>query len=224
MVLDFYALTIVAITCCVLFYVASADLQNYKIKNELVLLLAALYFMYVFATGSWNEVLSHIGVASLIFLMMLVCYSYGLLGGGDVKLLMVAFLWVGANFAFLFAVASERPHSGSRKAWPVPAQNLPRVALGTFGEFSSPSIPGNALDLCARDAGPIIVAVFAFGGLAGAGICRVAHAALRIGRRPRIQRLTLRWRRPGSRTLAGLKRAAAAVLRRIPLASHASCH
>jgi prepilin peptidase CpaA len=35
---------------------------------------------------------------------MLVCYSYGLLGGGDVKLLTVAFLWVGANFAFLFAV------------------------------------------------------------------------------------------------------------------------
>jgi prepilin peptidase CpaA len=104
MVLDFYALTIVAITCCVLFYVASADLQNYKIKNELVLLLAALYFIYVFATGRWSEVPSHIGVASLIFLVMLVCYSYGLLGGGDVKLLTVAFLWVGAHFAFLFAV------------------------------------------------------------------------------------------------------------------------
>jgi len=104
MVLDFYALTIVAITCCVLFYVASADLQNYKIKNELVLLLAALYFIYVFATGRWSEVPSHIGVASLIFLVMLVCYSYGLLGGGDVKLLTVAFLWVGADFTFLFAV------------------------------------------------------------------------------------------------------------------------
>jgi Flp pilus assembly protein protease CpaA len=71
MVLDFYGLTIVAITCCVLFYVASADMQNYKIKNELVLLLAALYFIYVFATGRWNEVPSHIGVASLIFLLML---------------------------------------------------------------------------------------------------------------------------------------------------------
>jgi prepilin peptidase CpaA len=104
MVLDFYALVIVAITCCVLFYVASADLQNYKIKNELVLLIAALYFIYVFATGRWNDVLSHIGVAFLVFLVMLLSYSYGLLGGGDVKLLTVAFLWVGADCAFLFAV------------------------------------------------------------------------------------------------------------------------
>jgi Flp pilus assembly protein protease CpaA len=55
MVLDFYGLTIVAITCCVLFYVASADLQNYKIKNELVLLLAALYFIYVFAPGGGTK-------------------------------------------------------------------------------------------------------------------------------------------------------------------------
>ena len=101
---NFYALVIVAIACCVLFYVAFADLQNYKIKNELVLLLAALYFIYVFTTGTWSEALSHVGVASLIFLVMLVCYSYGLLGGGDVKLLTVAFLWVGKDCALLFAV------------------------------------------------------------------------------------------------------------------------
>jgi prepilin peptidase CpaA len=104
MFLGFYPLVIVAITSCVLFYVAFADLQNYKIKNELVLLLTALYFIYVFATGTWSEALSHIGVASLIFLVMLVCYSYSLLGGGDVKLLTVAFLWVGVDCAFLFAV------------------------------------------------------------------------------------------------------------------------
>jgi prepilin peptidase CpaA len=104
MTLDFYASVIVAITCCVLFWVAFADLQNYKIKNELVLLLAALYFIYVFATGRWNELLSHIIVAAMVFLVMLVCYSYRLLGGGDVKLLTVAFLWVGKDCALLFAV------------------------------------------------------------------------------------------------------------------------
>jgi len=104
MVLNFYASAIVAITCCVLFWIGFADLQNYKIKNELVLLLAALYFLHVFATGRWNELPSHIGVAGLIFLAMLVCYGYGLLGGGDAKLLTVAFLWVGADCAFLFAI------------------------------------------------------------------------------------------------------------------------
>jgi prepilin peptidase CpaA len=105
MLSNFYVLVILAITCSVLFYVGFADLQNYKIKNEMVLLLAALYFIYVFATGTWNEVFSHIGVASLTFLVLLLCYNYGLLGGGDVKLLTVAFLWVGVNCAFLFAIA-----------------------------------------------------------------------------------------------------------------------
>src|SRR5271169_3970264 len=102
--LDFDVLVILVLASCVLFFVAYADLQNYKIKNEMVLLLASLYFIYVFATGTWNEALSHIGVALVIFLVMLVCYSYGMLGGGDVKLLTVAFLWVGKDCAALFAV------------------------------------------------------------------------------------------------------------------------
>ena len=101
---DFYALAIIAIACGVLFYVAFADLQNYKIRNEMVLLLAALYFIYVFATGTWNAVPSHLGMAALIFVVMLFCYSYRMLGGGDVKLLTVAFLWVGKDCALMFAV------------------------------------------------------------------------------------------------------------------------
>jgi prepilin peptidase CpaA len=104
MLADFYPLGIIAIACAVLFYVAFADLQNYKIKNELVMLLAALYGAYVFATGTWSEALTHVMVAALIFVVMLVFYSYGLLGGGDVKLLTVAFLWVGKDCALLFAV------------------------------------------------------------------------------------------------------------------------
>jgi prepilin peptidase CpaA len=103
--LEIYALVIIAATSCILVYVAIADLQNYTIKNELVLLLAALYFIYVFATDRWDEVLSHIGIALLAFLGLLASYSYRLLGGGDVKLLTVAFLWVGVECAFLFAVA-----------------------------------------------------------------------------------------------------------------------
>jgi prepilin peptidase CpaA len=101
---EFYPLGIIAIACAVLFYVAFADLQNYKIKNELVMLLAALYGAYVVATGTWSEALTHLMVAALIFAVMLVFYSYGLLGGGDVKLLTVAFLWVGKDCALLFAV------------------------------------------------------------------------------------------------------------------------
>jgi prepilin peptidase CpaA len=104
MLQSIYTLTIVAVASCVLFYVAFADLQNYKIKNEMVLLLAALYLAYVIASGTWNDVPSHLGVAFLIFVVLLVCYSYRMLGGGDVKLLTVAFLWVGMDCALPFAV------------------------------------------------------------------------------------------------------------------------
>lgn len=95
---------ILAITSCILFYVAAADLQNYKIKNEMVQLLAALYLIYVLATGTWNEVPSHLGIALLIFVVLLICYSHKMLGGGDVKLLTVGFLWAGKDCALLFAV------------------------------------------------------------------------------------------------------------------------
>jgi prepilin peptidase CpaA len=102
---SFYELTILTITSSILFYVAVADLQNYKIRNEMVQLLAALYLIYVMATGTWNELPLHLGIASVIFVALLICYNYKMVGGGDVKLLTVAFLWTGKDCALLFAVA-----------------------------------------------------------------------------------------------------------------------
>jgi prepilin peptidase CpaA len=48
---------------------------------------------------AWN-----VGFALLIFAVMLYFYSQGLLGGGDVKLLTVAFLWAGVDCALPFAL------------------------------------------------------------------------------------------------------------------------
>ena len=100
----FYEDLIIVFASCVLLFVAFADLQNYKIKNENVLLLGALYFIYAFTSGTWNAIPYHLGIAVLIFVILLVCYSYGMLGGGDVKLLTVAFLWTGRDCALLFAI------------------------------------------------------------------------------------------------------------------------
>ena len=63
-----YAWVIVAAACGVLLYVAVADLRTYKIGNNMVVLLAALYFVFVMATGTWNEVPAHLLVAGLISL------------------------------------------------------------------------------------------------------------------------------------------------------------
>jgi prepilin peptidase CpaA len=95
---------ILALASCVLFYVGFADLQNYKIKNEMVLILAMLYFAYVFAAGTWHDALWHVAVALVVFMLLLSCYAYAMLGGGDVKLLTVAFLWVGMECASLFSI------------------------------------------------------------------------------------------------------------------------
>jgi prepilin peptidase CpaA len=42
--------------------------------------------------------------AALMFVVMLAFYSIGWLGGGDVKILTVAFLWTGSSGALPFAI------------------------------------------------------------------------------------------------------------------------
>src|SRR6516225_3515966 len=95
---SFFPFLIVAITCGILIYVAFVDWKDYKINNESVVLIAALYLLYVFATGTWSEVWSHVAISLAILLVMLVCFKYGLLGGGDAKLLTVAFVALRIRF------------------------------------------------------------------------------------------------------------------------------
>jgi prepilin peptidase CpaA len=47
----------------------------------------------------WN-----LALAALMFFVMLYFYAQNLMGGGDVKILTVAFLWIGFNCALVFAV------------------------------------------------------------------------------------------------------------------------
>ena len=102
---NFYLSELVLImTAAVLFYVAHNDLRHYKIRNELIFVLAALYFAHALVSGRWVTVHWNIAFAFLMFIVMLALYSRRLMGGGDVKLLSVAFLWVGIGCAFPFAI------------------------------------------------------------------------------------------------------------------------
>jgi len=87
-----------------LFYVAHNDLRHYKIGNELIGALAVLFVIHALVSGRWVSVHWNIVFASMMFVVMLIAYSRGLMGGGDVKLLTVAFLWVGIGCALPFAV------------------------------------------------------------------------------------------------------------------------
>jgi prepilin peptidase CpaA len=83
---------------------AWTDLNEYKIRNELILVLAALFVLYTVLTARWADLKWDVLFAALMFVVMLAFYSIGWLGGGDVKILTVAFLWTGSSGALPFAI------------------------------------------------------------------------------------------------------------------------
>jgi prepilin peptidase CpaA len=99
-----FADVVLIVTAATLFYVALTDLREFKIRNELLLVLAALYFLHAALSGRWVYMHWNIGFAILMLVVMLYFYSQGLMGGGDVKMLAVAFLWTGIQCALVFAI------------------------------------------------------------------------------------------------------------------------
>ena len=91
-------------TAAVLFYAALVDLKHFKIPNSLIIALAALFFLHSIISGRWPSVAWHVAIALLIFAITLCFWMRNLVGGGDVKLLTVAFLWTGIDCALVFAI------------------------------------------------------------------------------------------------------------------------
>ena len=54
--------------------------------------------------GQYQEAFSHAVFAAVMFAAFLFMYARGLLGGGDVKLLGAAFLWLGIDNSFVFSL------------------------------------------------------------------------------------------------------------------------
>jgi Flp pilus assembly protein protease CpaA len=96
--------TVLILTGAVLFYVAFTDLKHYKIRNEFILVLTGLFFLHAFLSGRWTTLHWNLGFATILLVIMLFPYSMKMMGGGDVKLLTVAILWVGPFCALPFAL------------------------------------------------------------------------------------------------------------------------
>jgi prepilin peptidase CpaA len=103
---------LLVLTAALLLYIAATDLREFKIRNELIIALAVLFFVHAGMSGRWVSMHWNIGFAILMFALMLLAYARNLMGGGDLKLLTVAFLWIGpwcalpfAIFLMIFAVA-----------------------------------------------------------------------------------------------------------------------
>jgi prepilin peptidase CpaA len=98
------SLSILILTSATLFWVALTDFRNLKIRNEAVLVLAGLYFLYAAVSGRWATVPWNVGFAVLMFAGMIYVYAVKKMGGGDIKLLAVAFLWTGPWSVLPFAI------------------------------------------------------------------------------------------------------------------------
>jgi Flp pilus assembly protein protease CpaA len=88
----------------VLFYAALTDLRTFKIPNNLVLLLLVLYVLFAMIARTPFEILTDLALAAVIFAVLLWFYTRGVIGGGDVKFVAAACLWVGLHCALLFSI------------------------------------------------------------------------------------------------------------------------
>ena len=83
---------------------AIEDVRDFRIPNRIVLALMALYPAYVLASSDpvlwWNGLL----VAALCFVIGLLLYATGTVGGGDIKLIVAASLWAGTEYIFEFLI------------------------------------------------------------------------------------------------------------------------
>jgi prepilin peptidase CpaA len=95
---------ILVVATALLFYAALTDLKSFKIRNEAIVALLALFLLHAVASGRWTHIGWNLGFALLMLAVMLVFYARNWMGGGDVKLLAVAFLWTGLACALPFAL------------------------------------------------------------------------------------------------------------------------
>lgn len=96
--------TVLVITAAVLLYAAWTDLRHYKIRNELIIVLAGLFVIHAILSGRWVEMYWNLAVAFFVFLILLIFYIRKAVGGGDLKLLTIGYLWVGHTCMLPFTV------------------------------------------------------------------------------------------------------------------------
>lgn len=98
------ACAVLFITAAWLLYGAVKDLRDYSVSNVFVLVLAGLFLLHALLSGRWVTLHENVAFALLMFALLLLCYWKEWMGGGDVKLLAVAFLWVGVRCALPFSL------------------------------------------------------------------------------------------------------------------------
>jgi prepilin peptidase CpaA len=102
-----YAFEMLFVFCVV--YAMITDYRTLRIPNTISIVLALAFFPFALIAGPQAiPLLQHLGLAALIFGLLFLCFAFGWMGGGDVKLAGAIMLWVGpsqgVDFVLLFAV------------------------------------------------------------------------------------------------------------------------
>jgi prepilin peptidase CpaA len=99
-----FSYIVLAITAVVLFCAAIIDLQEYRIPNVVIIILLCLFGASEWLSGQWKQLHWNFAFAAFMLVVLLFFYTKNWLGGGDVKILTVAFLWVGIRSALTFSI------------------------------------------------------------------------------------------------------------------------
>jgi prepilin peptidase CpaA len=99
-------IALVGTLCALLIWAAFSDMQRYVIPNRICLSLLVLYPGYAIGLAP-----SEVGIAAAIALGVFVIgaglFSFGIMGGGDVKLLAAVSLWAGGAYFPTFVVLTS---------------------------------------------------------------------------------------------------------------------
>jgi prepilin peptidase CpaA len=131
---------LVATLCALLIWAAASDMQRYLIPNRICLSLLVLYPGYAVGLTP-AEIGIAAAIAASVFMVGAGLFSFGIMGGGDVKLLAATSLWAGAAYFPTFLILTAAAGGVLALWWgPVLRFFFPTVALATAAN-GRPAIP-----------------------------------------------------------------------------------
>lgn len=93
--------TLVATLCALLIWAAISDVQRYIIPNRICISLLILYPGHAMTLAP-SEIALAATLAAAVFAIGAGLFSFGIMGGGDVKLLAATSLWAGGSYFIPF--------------------------------------------------------------------------------------------------------------------------
>lgn len=99
-ILQILSLVIRLVVLGALLWLAAVDIRSRRLPTQMVLFIGALFFMdAVVVHMSIDEVIEHLVLALVVFLVCALLFAAKLLGGGDAKLASIIFLWAGLHLS-----------------------------------------------------------------------------------------------------------------------------